>query len=272
MTLVRQADEAARGHAGVTAGSAASRLESAWDRSGACPDCGYARGRSSARVHPGEGFVFTNLASGSYALRLADSDGNTLGEPSELTLEEGATRSVVFDGSPTRTLEIELFDVDGQSLTREWSRRIVAAKSDVEIVEGVSGAGSDDAFELVAIEERRELARATLIPPSLDGHRRVRPSAFGGRHLGTGVAKAPERGQPIDRARRASDSLRPEVRAPAFASVPVQCEIGAQGFVTMGPLPSAPLQLRVSAAHSLGEALVPASRDTTRVRVYLHAH
>jgi hypothetical protein len=281
LALVRQADEAARSGADAIAASssvarssgrslvATSRVDRAWNREGPCPDCGYAQSESIVWVHVGENFTFTNLAGGSYALRVADSDGRTIDKPRQLTLVEGETSSVVFDCSASRSIEIELFGLDGQSLTQEWSRRIVAAKSNVEAVRAPSR--SEETYEFVIVDDRLEWARSTLVPPSVDGHRGQRPSAFGGRKLGTGVAKTPVPGQPVDRARRANDALYAEAAAPSFAPVVVQCEIGDGGFVTMDPLPAAPLRVRVFAAHAEGEALVPASRGTTRVNVYLHA-
>jgi hypothetical protein len=247
----------------------ASRTDAAWNRPGACPACGFARELSRAWLHGRDNFTFTNLASGCYAVRLADEKGRTIGESQQVQLAAGAKSSIAFESLVTRSIEIEMIDVDGQSLSEEWNRRLTAKETATSEV--VSYDDTERAFQCVFTDERGNVSHVTFQPPSPPGHHGLRPSAFGGRRLGTGIAHDPEANHGIDRTRKTGDVLRPNCDMPYFAPVRTECVIGELGIVTIGPLSSSSLKLRVSVPNASSEQLIPASRATTRVQVRLHA-
>jgi hypothetical protein len=155
------------------------------------------------------------------------------------------------------------------SLAEEWSRRIKGAESKLVFREITVSAASEDALLFVFADEGREVARTTFVPPTLEGHARSVASAFSGRRLGSGTAKS--RSHLVDRPRKATDALRPEVKPPHFAPAALKCEMLDDCRVALGPLPAARLDVRVSTLHATGEASIPASHHTTRIRVGLRA-
>lgn len=96
----------------------------AWQREQACANCGYAKGRSLAKVVPSGEFEFEALASGSYALRLVDSADHVLTASITVEVRANATVSVVLDAPGLREVRVEFFDTNGASLSREWASRL----------------------------------------------------------------------------------------------------------------------------------------------------
>jgi hypothetical protein len=239
----------------------------AWARSSPCAQCGFSSRLSSRWMHRGEAFEFTHLASGEYALRLSDDHGETIGAGRGVTLAPRERATVVFDASSERAVEIELFDVDGTSLSQEWRRRM-EGKPDVEIGTA-QGEVESWGWRFTISNKNRELMSASIVPPDASGRRRVTPTSFGGRRLGKGVARDHTPGAIVDRARRANDSLRPAIDTPEIVKAEIECALKSDGLVTISRVPSSALRVRVTGAHSYGEAWVPVSSATTHVAVHV---
>jgi mRNA-degrading endonuclease toxin of MazEF toxin-antitoxin module len=234
-----------------------------------CAVCGFAREHSSFTVRSNARVAFTNLASGGYSVRIADEHGRTIGDPVELVLAAGAATSIAFDATRSRRVEIDFTDVDGTSLTEEWSRRVRVALSRPVSMEQTVVDDSEDALLVVVAEGRREVAHTTFVPPTRDGTARVIGGILTGRRIRSRHLTATS---PLaDRARRANDPWRPDTRAPPFPNAEIECEILASGLVRIEPLPTSRLDLRVSTVRSSAVAEIPASLATTRVSVRLHA-
>lgn len=239
----------------------------AWSRSAPCSHCGFAAARSSRWIRSGEEFEFSHLASGEYALRLLDDRGQTIGATRRVALAPRGSSSMVFDATSDRELEIELFDVDGSSLSEEWRRRM-DGKPDVEISSPRSVIEAEG-VRVTVFDDGLELANATLVPPDASGRRRSAPSSFSGRRLGTG-ARPRGPGELADHARRPNESLQPIAEKLELPDTRIEFELQSNGLVTIGRVPPSALRVRVTAPHSYGWADVPASRATTHVVIHMN--
>jgi len=240
----------------------------AWERSGPCAHCGFASAQSSRWIRCRQEFEFTNLASGSYSLRLSDEQGRTVGDERVVTLAPRGWSSVVFDATCTRDIEVEIVDVDGSSLTEEWRRRLAGTSSVTTVA--ARDVVDSEGLQFTLTDQDHQLVNATVVPPDPSGLRRTVPASFGGRRMGARVAKERRPGEIVDRARGAKDALRPVAEIPVLAVSKIEIDMTLDGLVTIGRAPSSALEVRVSSAHSFGEASIRASTSTTRVVVRLN--
>jgi hypothetical protein len=235
---------------------------SPWQRASACATCGYVAGCTTKRVDE-QGLVsFDGLAHARFALRPVDGGGRALGEACELELAPGGTAGVELDASQSRALEIEVLDVDGTSMAPEWSERI-AREAAVDAISyddfGVGQGGPSTAFALEFRRAERLVARGEFRSPT------AFVSAFASRRIGTARA----RHDTHDRARQPTDHLWPELPAPELPLVSVWGEVDERGIAVLRPLSTPELTLHARAEHFEGAATVPASRETTLVRLQM---
>ncbi len=240
----------------------------------ACPVCGYARERSSARVASPSRFEFTNLASGCYALRLIDERGLVVAGPYELTLRAGDTARARFEASSMRYVSIEWLDVDGRSLSEIWRDRVKANVERMKAMHDEDDPSSFDEtiyrldpFQLILTGDAGEpIATASFAPPppniSLMAFSDGSGSFIGHRDGGSSR---------VDRERRPEDSLRPEPEPVHFGATVVTCDLQANGTARIGPLPNRRLVLRAATRQFAAEALVLDSADDTRVVLRLYS-
>jgi hypothetical protein len=247
---------------------ARSRPDWAWEHIDPCPTCGFERTSGRISVGSSDRFAFQNLASGCYAVRLSEGT-QTIGDAQRIVLDVGEVRSIVFDVSQTRAVMVEMTDADGSSLSDEWARRLAESKTDEEVVSPVSYV-EPSAVRFVFLENQRDIAQATFEPPAPRQGRSIRPAAFGGRRLGQS-SKSPRSPVIHDRERTAKDALHPACGDPHFAASEVRCAIDASGVLKLEPIPSSPLDLRVSMGHASASVAIPASRGSVKVSVRLGA-
>ena len=213
------------------------RVARAWQRSDACPSCGFARDRSRLSLAYGAYAEFAGLASGSYALRVTDNRGFSCCEPRSLVLRAGGVGRVAFDLSSPRTVRLECVDVNGRSLAEEMRQRLAEpakaeAEGFVEIVP-ISLSFSDATGACVAT--------AGLFPPA------PRNAAWIAHSAGVGRAVRATRTPFVDRARLPGEELRPPPTPPDFGIPKVACDVELDGLARVGPLPSSALALRAPA-------------------------
>lgn len=235
----------------------------AWSRNTACPSCGFAASRSSARLAGGSSFTFDHLASGKYALRVVDADGQGVFPARELALHAGERTTLALDLGSLRYVELEWLDTDGRSLTEEWRRRIGARELDVD------PAGSErrlrsNPLELAFLLADTTAASATLHPPL--------PRGFVSRGMRycCGCSRMSRRDR-VDRPRRPEETLWPEPVPARLESAQVACKLLLDGRARVGPVPVSNLRLHVTAENFAADAEIPASASTEHVTLRLHS-
>jgi hypothetical protein len=261
--------------------SAAERAEKAWSREKPCSVCGFARDQSCLFVHGGDSFAFLDLVSGPYAIRLADGS-STIGVVRPIVLAEGALASIVLDASNQRMVELEVFDGDGTSLSKLWARRRAWTRPAVEPQDADALVGTAT-VEIAFSIDRACVGNTTFVPPLTARRVRMAPlmlfneDAVTARALDDAVwaailvAQAPHLHHPVDRERTAADSLHPSAQPVQFENAKLRCDLGENGLLTVGPVPTCRLQMRVTSAGSSAEAFIPASHEDMRVEIWLHA-
>jgi hypothetical protein len=264
--------------ADLQAGDSIPRVDWIWSHERPCTSCGFARESSMFSVRSGDRFLFRNLASGNYAMRLSDG-GCTVGFVRHLALAPESVSSIVFDASDARSVEIELFDVDGSSLSELWTRRRSISPPSAETDDAQPRVGTA-LVELGFSTDRDNVANATYLPPQIVHHQGLRPASIdaqraariaGTKALARAVQAKLLREHHVDRARTEADTLRPSSDDVRFAASTVHCQMGDNGILTVGPVPTCRLRLLVSMGRSSAELEIPESRATTRAVVYLHA-
>src|SRR6185436_8147474 len=139
--------------------------------------CGYAVECTTKRVDEHGLVSFDGLAHARFALQPVDEGGRALGDACELELASGDTASVELDASQSRTLEIEVVDVDGTSMAPEWSARVAreaadATSDDEPVTIGLAGAVNEHGersttFTLEFRRAERLVARGAFRSPAL---------------------------------------------------------------------------------------------------------
>jgi hypothetical protein len=259
-----------------------------------CGECGFARNASILSVRAGDPFEFRNLASGNYVIRLSDGD-LTIGAPTEVTLAPNAVASVVLEASATRAVDVEMFDTNGVSLAEVWARRLQT---------NTPTPGTDDEQPQLGTETMRivfsadgaKVAHATFIPPEIVRQKSTDPGEIAREKFEAGLREAmmedmmsrlnsdaalideiakrtaTRERRIVDRPRAAADRFPPASDKPQFQlSAAINCTMARDGVLSVGPVPTRPLHIQVSTAHTSVETDVAESRDSTLVRMRLRA-
>ena len=231
----------------------------AWQRSDACPTCGFARDRSRLPLAFDAYAEFVGLASGSYALRIIDDRGFSVCEPRDVLLSAGDDARVAFDLASQRHVRVECVDVDGRSLSEEWRRRLAEPGEEESAghfsIVPISLSFSDAASACVAT--------ATLVPPAPHGG----ASFFTSRRAG--ATRPVRRPSFVDRPRQPGEELRPQPTPPQFGTPQLACDVEDDGLARVGPLPSSAVAVHATAASFAADASVPEASGVVLVTLRL---
>ena len=234
-----------------------------WERDTPCPFCGFMQDGSCVRLGAGARAEFRGLASGHYALRVHDGSERVLCEEREVLLPASGFEHVTLELSRERYVELVFLDVDEQSLSDEWRRRLADAggEPEQEIVSYEGGIRANPFRLAFSDDTNAVVATAVLLPP-------LPPGAYA---FSSGTSFSSRRASAsVDRARQPGDLLWPEPARARF-DLEVACDVDENGLVRVGPLPSSRLTLLATAENFAAQALVPASRADTRVTLRLRS-
>ncbi len=227
-----------------------------------CETCGFDNLRSRLAFGSNSQVVFTNLASGSYALRLVDEHDRMIGDERNMMLGVRATASVAFDPSASRTLQIELLDTDGVSLAGIWSRRMDESEEQAGASASDERELAREPIQLAFSRDGRIVASTEIDPPMSSGEGMDSAHDF---MLDGAVGRLGR----ADRAREASDDLRSAPLAQHFEPSMPESGLGPSGIAIVLGLTASRLELHASAGDFVADTVVPASPSSMRIRLRL---
>ena len=176
-------------------------------------------------------------------------------------LAEHDEKPYAADAAGELAFNVNGIDTDGDSLAREWARRLPAAESEVD------EEFADDLTIMLSFRRGLNVVGvATARPPTLPG---VLLGVGGGSSFSGRLSGRSQRST-ADRARVQGDSLRPVLGTPRFGPVRVPCEFDARGIAVVGPLSASDLELTALVHPFEAGATLPQERGTTRVRLQFH--
>lgn len=237
-----------------------------------CTSCGFDESDTRLKFGPDGRVQFHRLASGPYALRVVDSNDRAIGDDRSVDLGYGEAAFVPFDVSQSRTVEVEMVDSDGVSLSSEWGRRLAATQVDEDSgsFQDVASFGGPSVNEIpIQLEFRMDcgvIALAQFVPPAPPGAR-----MFCSRSIGCGIGRRVAARPTVDRARGPGDSLWPQPAVPGFEASRVACDLDSKGIAILTPVTTSQLALHLKAGDLVAEAIVPPERGPTRLRVQLRS-
>lgn len=232
-------------------------------RADPCAVCGYAAQFTRIRVGPAGSFVFTDLVSGTYAVRLTDERGQSDEiAPIRVELVEAQHVRIEATAPALRDVLVNMIDVDRASLAESWGANVRAAAA-------VEGAVSSDSTQFVAAlvwrftvsDGPEDFGYGYFSMPDPPGFS-SRAMPFGGRTMGTGSLVH-------DRERRADEELRPTAVAPKFPDIVLESNVRDDGLVRIQGVPARALSMRLVCEPFAATVVIPESIGTAAVRAQL---
>ncbi len=253
-----------------------------------CEHCGFAPNASTAELGASRSFTFANLVAGPYALRLTE-NGRIIGEPRRVEVSAGALRSVVFDLTATRAIDVALVDRDGNPLSGELAASAGAKGVELEFLRDEAcfsklwfdarptasrGASTElDSWREASARDSFELATAVLTA-EIDRSSELLTTKYTVRSSLLDSLFATSQSSPpaeplIDHARSADDELEPALAPPHFDATSASARLDALGIAHVGSLPTASFRVRATCGAWSGEIVVPSAWNDSRVELVL---